>query len=263
MRGLPPAVLGPSLPGGRRCQATLRPPTDPVRPTSGSTPKRTPALPGSGARPRPVPGTLCSSSLPSLDHLEVGHHHVLVLEVVAVEDVLAAVAIEPGYHAHGSALQIKRVLPPGVVWPGRSAVAGEDPEVDQVQVDRMRGIAAYLPDLRRAEARPRIYAIRVEYLAVYRGHPAKDSCDELKPPRHLGVVRVRTLLHQRECVGYDALFLLPARHHEAHDVGGSSLPAEVPQRHFRANLVTREVYDYVETLAWGGKYRVVGDRGFE
>jgi hypothetical protein len=59
---------------------------------------------------------------------------------VAVEDVFAAKALEPRGHTHDLAFEGDGVLPPGVVGSGRTAVAGEDLEVDQVQVVGGRGM---------------------------------------------------------------------------------------------------------------------------
>jgi hypothetical protein len=56
-------------------------------------------------------------SAPISDHLEVGHHrHILVFEVVAVEDVLSPVGTEAGDHPHLFApVQVDAVFPPRVV----------------------------------------------------------------------------------------------------------------------------------------------------
>src|SRR5829696_5007806 len=74
------------------------------------------------------------------DDLEVGHHHhVLMFEVVAVEDVAAPVAVETDEHTRLFARgQVHGVLPAGVRWQRFPAVAGEHLEVDQVKVDRVR-----------------------------------------------------------------------------------------------------------------------------
>src|SRR5919107_1497833 len=74
---------------------------------------------------------------PSSDHFEVGHHHhVFVLEVVAVEDVLAAVAGEAGRDAHVIPRAHKDgVLPTDVPRSGSTAVARDHLEVDEMEVD--------------------------------------------------------------------------------------------------------------------------------
>src|SRR5215203_6579017 len=74
------------------------------------------------------------------DYLEVGHHHhVLVFEVVAVEDVAAPVAIETDEHTRLLARgQVHGVLPARVRWQKFPAVAGEHLELHQVKVDGVR-----------------------------------------------------------------------------------------------------------------------------
>src|SRR5215204_3601321 len=82
------------------------------------------------------------------DDLEVGHHHhVLMFEVVAVEDVAAPVAVETDEHTRLLARgKIHGVLPAGVRWQRFPAVAGEHLEVDQVKVDRVcRGSRPEVP----------------------------------------------------------------------------------------------------------------------
>src|SRR3712207_5429294 len=76
---------------------------------------------------------------PFSDHLKVGHHHhVLVFEVVAVEDVLAAVTGEASCDTHiVSSTHKDGVLPTYVPRSGPTAVARDHLEVDQVQVDRV------------------------------------------------------------------------------------------------------------------------------
>src|SRR5215210_431592 len=91
------------------------------------------------------------AELLNLSHgLEVGHHHhVLVFEVVAVEDVAAPVAVETDEHTRLLTRgQVHGVLPSGVLWQGFSTIAGEHLEVDQVKVDRVRrGGRPQVPDL--------------------------------------------------------------------------------------------------------------------
>src|SRR5215211_988167 len=84
------------------------------------------------------------------DYLEVGHHHhVLVFEVVAVEDVAAPVAVETDEHTRLLARgQVNGILPACVLWQGVFTIAGEHLEVDQVEVDRVRrGGRPQVPDL--------------------------------------------------------------------------------------------------------------------
>src|SRR3712207_5871317 len=150
-----------------------------------------------------------------------------MLEVVAVEDVPAAPPLEADGHAHGPALEADGVLPPGVAGARRTAVAREDLEVDQVHVEGVRRIGAYLPDLRRAQPWPGVDAPWVEDLAVYGGHPAEDASDEPEPARYLDVGGVREVEVRRELIWQGALLLLPAGHDEAQDVPRLPLAAQV------------------------------------
>lgn len=104
----------------------------------------------------------------ALDDIEVGHHrHVLVLEVVAVEDVAPAIAGEPrddlGFLVGP---QVDGVLPAGVVGSWRPPGAGKDLEVREVQVDGVVRVRDQAPDLGRAQLRPRIGPVCLECLAV-------------------------------------------------------------------------------------------------
>ena len=83
------------------------------------------------------------------DDFEVGHHaHVLVLGVVAVEDVAAAVAVEAGDDLHSLAgAEVDSVLEATVLGVRGSPAAGENLEVDQVQMDRVVQVGDEAPDL--------------------------------------------------------------------------------------------------------------------
>src|SRR5829696_2476265 len=90
-----------------------------------------------------------------------------MLEVVAVEDVLAPVAIKAGDHTHYlTGWHVHGVLPARVLgwWP--TTVAGEHLEVDQVEVNRVVHIRGKLPDLGRAQLGASVDARGVEHLAV-------------------------------------------------------------------------------------------------
>jgi len=73
------------------------------------------------------------------DDLEVGHHHVLVFEVVAVEDVLAAVTVESDEEVGSSTVvEINGVFPALVVTAGIVfTVASDDLERGEVDVEGM------------------------------------------------------------------------------------------------------------------------------
>src|SRR6185437_12041983 len=90
---------------------------------------------------RPVtvtPSVVLSHSSSALLHdLKIGHHRgVLMLEIVAVHDVPASVALEAHDHPDFLALRDQDgVLPTGLVWRRPDPVAVENLEVDQVDVD--------------------------------------------------------------------------------------------------------------------------------
>src|SRR5918995_5208859 len=192
----------------------------------------------------------------NLSHgLEVGHHHhVLVFEVVAVEDVAAPVAVETDEHTRLLARgQVHGVLPSGVGRERLPSVAGEHFEVDQVQVDRVRRWGcSQVPDFGSAQLRLGGHTIRVERFAVDTPHhptivthPCKAELARAPGARFLELLE---LLHVRKTPWYSAIVFLFADDTEAHHAGGLAFAHAVLLRDLPANIVLREIYDHVEAL---------------
>src|SRR5690606_26288773 len=87
-------------------------------------------------------GDGCSHDLQIRHHAGVG-----VLEVMAVEDVLAAVPGEADLDLHPTLGHEHGVLDPDVLRVRRPAVAAQHPEAGQVQVHRVVRIGGQVPDL--------------------------------------------------------------------------------------------------------------------
>src|SRR5215212_5008990 len=127
-----------------------------------------------------------------LRNLEVGHHHhVLVLEVVTVEDVAAPVAVETDQHARLLArAEAHDILPAGVGRERFTVVAGEHLEVNEVEVDRVRsGGRSKVPDFGEAQLRTGGHVPRVERFAVDLPHRSSLVADpgKAKHARAVGV----------------------------------------------------------------------------
>src|SRR5690606_3782462 len=94
---------------------------------------------------------------------QVGHHAgVGVLEVVAVEHVLAAVAGEGDGEPDPALRHEDGVLQAGVLRERRTPVPADHPEVRQVEVDRMVGVGGDVPDLGGVQRHLRVDASAVE-----------------------------------------------------------------------------------------------------
>src|SRR5512133_283377 len=206
----------------------------------------------------------------ALDDVEVGHHrHVLVLEVVAVEDVAPAIAGEPrddlGF-LFGP--QVDGVLPADVIRPRPPPGAGKDLEVREVQVDGVVRVRDQAPDLGRAQPRPRIGPVRLESLAVngpYGAGPrsgAEGAPGEDEAPGH----RRRGPRRALECGQpgrHGAVIACPAGNVEAHHAARRTAAETVRQGHPGADRVAGEIHDHVEPLGLRDLDLLVADRPFE
>src|SRR5215212_3134409 len=151
----------------------------------------------------------------ALHDLEVGHHHhVLVFQVVAVEDVAAPVAVETNKHARLLARgQVHGVFPTGVRGQGSSAVTGEHLEVDQVQVYGVRSRGRpEVPGLGRPQLWSGRHAPRIERFAVDTPHHPAVVSDprkaELACAPGAGCGKVVKLFHVRKPLWYGAFVFL-------------------------------------------------------
>src|SRR5512134_3922239 len=128
----------------------------------------------------------------SWHHVEPCHHGiVLVLENVAVQDVLPRVVCETHDDpdgAHGR--DVHRVLPPGVGRRGRIPIDIQDLEHGLVQVCGMihHGHVPELPNLHRAQLRVCIYPVGIEGFSVddpggatHHTHHAARECKATSP----------------------------------------------------------------------------------
>src|SRR5215207_1876105 len=161
------------------------------------------------------------------DDFEVGHHHhILMFEVVAVEDVAAPVAVETDEHTRLLARgQVYSILPPSVGGERLPSVAGKHLEVDQVKVDRVRsGGCSQVPDFGRPQLRPGGHALRVERFPINTPHHSAIVTDprkaELARAPGAGFGELFELLHIRKPPWYGAIFSLFAGDVEAHHAGG-------------------------------------------
>src|SRR5919112_2045422 len=118
----------------------------------------------------------------ALHDLKVGHHHhVLVFEVVAVEDVAAPVALEADEHARLLARgEVDGVLPAGVVGARTFAVAREHLEVDEVEVDRNSGRAAMRSGVKGSPLMPHI-VLPLSATRVKRNSRVSPALDSVSP----------------------------------------------------------------------------------
>src|SRR5581483_9380882 len=130
-------------------------------------------IPAGALKPGPIdlrPGPALQRVGDGGHHLELGHHAVvLVFQVVAVDHVAAVEVGELDDHADGLVLADGHgVLPTGLRFRRRAAVAVEDLEHVEVDVDGVGHHRAVLepPDLGRAQPRGGVDTGRIEGLPV-------------------------------------------------------------------------------------------------
>src|ERR1700730_8695431 len=117
----------------------------------------------------------------SLDDLEVSHHtHVLVLQVVAMENVASAITRKSNQDVRGlSGTEIDGVFPTLIVGT-RPATVSQDLEVNQMKMQGMVEIRLQPPDFHGVQLGPRIHAGRIERVAVYPPAMAGTPIAEIK-----------------------------------------------------------------------------------
>src|SRR5438270_6700800 len=104
----------------------------------------------------------------SSNDLEVSHHtHVLVLQVVAMENIASAITCKSNQDVRGlPRTEIDGVFPTLIVGT-RPAAVSQDLEVNQMKMQWMAEIRLQPPDFRGVQLGPRIHAGRIERVAVY------------------------------------------------------------------------------------------------
>src|SRR5262249_4781630 len=191
-----------------------------------------------------------------------------MLEVVAVEDVLSAEAVELQQEIGlAAAVEVDGVLPAPVIWTRIAPVAAGNLEVGQVDVDRVRHVlGAYLPPLDGAQPRIGVDPFWVERLATDR--PQRDAvpfrlaavecelaCD--------GRLRGRQAPDANQPARHAAVVGAAPRDHEAHDLAGTPTAQLVAQYHLVADRIAGEIDDNVEPLRLGDLDLVVVPRRSE
>src|SRR5579871_409403 len=156
------------------------------------------------------------------NHLEVSHHtHVFVLQIMAMKDIAAAIARES--HQDRSRLsrsEIDRIFPSHIVWSGPPAMR-QNPEMDQMEMERMAEVGVKPPDLSGVQTRTCVHAGRVEGFAVDRPtvlEALKAEIEVARDGRFLG----SGSSHFGESGGDYALITFSAVNVESHDSGRAS-----------------------------------------
>jgi len=147
-----------------------------------------------------------------------------------------------------------------VIWSRYRPVAGQHPELHEVDVEGVVEVADDAPDLGAAKSGPYIGACRVEVVAV--DGPALGALLEREVAGHLCLSGAEPL--QAGQPGRDSSVVrLFAGDPEPHHTGRGAGSDLVGEGHLLARLVPGEVDDEVETLGRGDFDAVMGDRAVE